>query len=100
MNDVASNALNFKAMIKENKKEQKKKIIIFLIFSAKKLTKQVERLQSQLSEEKSRNRELSAQLTEAADYKVLYVLIINTYIYTKELFKSYHVKPFSVILSI
>ncbi|XP_046812798.1 coiled-coil domain-containing protein 170 isoform X4 [Vespa crabro] len=37
---------------------------------AKKLTKQVERLQSQLSEEKSRNRELSAQLTEAADYKI------------------------------
>lgn len=31
--------------------------------------KQVERLQVQLSEEKSRNRELSAQLTEAADYK-------------------------------
>ncbi|KAL2740257.1 coiled-coil domain-containing protein 170 isoform X3 [Vespula squamosa] len=37
---------------------------------AKKLTKQVERLQSQFSEEKSRNRELSAQLTEAADYKI------------------------------
>ncbi|XP_029679120.1 coiled-coil domain-containing protein 170 [Formica exsecta] len=37
---------------------------------AKKLTKQVERLQVQLSEEKSRNRELSAQLTDAADYKI------------------------------
>ncbi|KAK2576999.1 hypothetical protein KPH14_011961 [Odynerus spinipes] len=37
---------------------------------ARKLTKQVERLQSQLSEEKSKNRELSAQLTEAADYKI------------------------------
>ncbi|TGZ48523.1 Coiled-coil domain-containing protein [Temnothorax longispinosus] len=37
---------------------------------AKKLAKQVERLQVQLSDEKSRNRELSAQLTEAADYKV------------------------------
>ncbi|KAL0134280.1 hypothetical protein PUN28_001231 [Cardiocondyla obscurior] len=37
---------------------------------AKKLAKQVERLQVQLSEEKSRNRELSAQLTEAADYKI------------------------------
>ncbi|XP_019699519.2 coiled-coil domain-containing protein 170 isoform X2 [Harpegnathos saltator] len=37
---------------------------------AKKLVKQVERLQVQLSEEKSRNRELSAQLTEAADYKI------------------------------
>nr|XP_012232065.1 PREDICTED: coiled-coil domain-containing protein 170 [Linepithema humile] len=37
---------------------------------AKKLVKQVERLQIQLSEEKSRNRELSAQLTEAADYKI------------------------------
>ncbi|XP_015172128.1 PREDICTED: coiled-coil domain-containing protein 170 [Polistes dominula] len=37
---------------------------------AKKLTKQVERTQSQLLEEKSRNRELSAQLTEAADYKI------------------------------
>ncbi|XP_050450535.1 coiled-coil domain-containing protein 170 isoform X1 [Cataglyphis hispanica] len=36
---------------------------------AKKLAKQVERLQVQLSEEKSRNRELSAQLAEAADYK-------------------------------
>lgn len=40
-----------------------------LSFSAKKLAKQVERLQVQLSEEKSRNRELSAQLTDAADYK-------------------------------
>ncbi|XP_024871816.1 coiled-coil domain-containing protein 170 isoform X2 [Temnothorax curvispinosus] len=37
---------------------------------AKKLAKQVERLQVQLSDEKSRNRELSAQLTEAADYKI------------------------------
>ncbi|KAI4496530.1 hypothetical protein M0804_000340 [Polistes exclamans] len=37
---------------------------------AKKLTKQVERTQSQLSEEKLRNRELSVQLTEAADYKI------------------------------
>ncbi|KAL6437713.1 hypothetical protein ACFW04_004235 [Cataglyphis niger] len=37
---------------------------------AKKLAKQVERLQVQLSEEKSRNRELSAQLAEAADYKI------------------------------
>ncbi|KAG7213282.1 hypothetical protein KM043_002582 [Ampulex compressa] len=37
---------------------------------AKKLGKQLERLQVQLSEEKSRNRELSAQLTEAADYKI------------------------------
>ncbi|XP_076628794.1 coiled-coil domain-containing protein 170 [Colletes latitarsis] len=36
---------------------------------AKKLSKQLDRLQGQLSEEKSRNRELSAQLTEAADYK-------------------------------
>ncbi|KYM77317.1 Coiled-coil domain-containing protein C6orf97 [Atta colombica] len=36
---------------------------------AKKLGKQVDRLQIQLSDEKSRNRELSAQLTEAADYK-------------------------------
>ncbi|XP_012541486.1 coiled-coil domain-containing protein 170 isoform X2 [Monomorium pharaonis] len=37
---------------------------------AKKLAKQIERLQVQLSDEKSRNRELSAQLTEAADYKI------------------------------
>ncbi|CAL1689015.1 unnamed protein product [Lasius platythorax] len=37
---------------------------------AKKLAKQAERLQVQLSDEKSRNRELSAQLTEAADYKI------------------------------
>ncbi|XP_077276565.1 coiled-coil domain-containing protein 170 isoform X3 [Temnothorax americanus] len=37
---------------------------------AKKLAKQVERFQVQLSDEKSRNRELSAQLTEAADYKI------------------------------
>ncbi|EGI59149.1 Coiled-coil domain-containing protein C6orf97 [Acromyrmex echinatior] len=37
---------------------------------AKKLGKQVDRLQIQLSDEKSRNRELSAQLTEAADYKI------------------------------
>ncbi|XP_017882526.1 coiled-coil domain-containing protein 170 [Ceratina calcarata] len=37
---------------------------------AKKLSKQIERLQVQLSEEKSRSRELSAQLTEAADYKI------------------------------
>lgn len=44
-------------------------ITSFLSFSAKKLAKQVERMQIQLSEEKSRNRELSAQLTEAADYK-------------------------------
>lgn len=42
----------------------------FLSFSAKKLAKQVDRFQVQLSEEKSRNRELSTQLTEAADYKV------------------------------
>lgn len=32
--------------------------------------KQIDRLQVQVAEEKSRNRELSAQLTEAADYKV------------------------------
>ncbi|XP_015108926.1 coiled-coil domain-containing protein 170 [Diachasma alloeum] len=37
---------------------------------AKKAAKQVERLQIQLAEEKSRNRELSTQLTEAADYKI------------------------------
>ncbi|XP_076239449.1 coiled-coil domain-containing protein 170 [Calliopsis andreniformis] len=37
---------------------------------AKKLSKQIDRLQAQLLEEKSRNRELSAQLTEAADYKI------------------------------
>ncbi|CAK9830412.1 Coiled-coil domain-containing protein 170 [Anthophora retusa] len=36
----------------------------------KKLSKQADRLQVQLLEEKSRNRELSAQLTEAADYKI------------------------------
>lgn len=44
--------------------------LFFLSFSAKKLARQVDRFQVQLSEEKSRNRELSAQLTEAADYKV------------------------------
>ncbi|KAF3427483.1 hypothetical protein E2986_02867 [Frieseomelitta varia] len=37
---------------------------------AKKLSKQIDRLQAQLLEERSRNRELSAQLTEAADYKI------------------------------
>ncbi|XP_017798067.1 PREDICTED: trichohyalin [Habropoda laboriosa] len=37
---------------------------------ARKLSKQTDRLQVQLSEEKSRNRELGAQLTEAADYKI------------------------------
>ncbi|XP_024943852.1 coiled-coil domain-containing protein 170 isoform X2 [Cephus cinctus] len=37
---------------------------------AKKLQKQVDRLQTQLTEEKARNRELSSQLTEAADYKI------------------------------
>ncbi|XP_076174340.1 coiled-coil domain-containing protein 170 isoform X2 [Ptiloglossa arizonensis] len=37
---------------------------------SKKLSKQIDRLQIQLSEEKSRNRELGAQLTEAADYKI------------------------------
>ncbi|XP_044593010.1 coiled-coil domain-containing protein 170 isoform X3 [Cotesia glomerata] len=37
---------------------------------AKKAMKQIDRLQIQLAEEKSRNRELSAQLTEAADYKI------------------------------
>ncbi|XP_076655762.1 coiled-coil domain-containing protein 170 isoform X2 [Halictus rubicundus] len=36
---------------------------------AKKLAKQLDRLQAQYLEEKARNRELSAQLTEAADYK-------------------------------
>lgn len=54
------------------KKWNKEKVrVVFLpfSFSAKKLAKQVERLQVQLSEEKSRNRELSAQLAEAADYK-------------------------------
>ncbi|XP_012062824.1 PREDICTED: coiled-coil domain-containing protein 170 [Atta cephalotes] len=44
--------------------------IHFIPSSAKKLGKQVDRLQIQLSDEKSRNRELSAQLTEAADYKI------------------------------
>lgn len=39
-------------------------------FRAKKLSKQTDRLQAQILEERSRNRELSAQLTEAADYKV------------------------------
>ncbi|XP_063990286.1 coiled-coil domain-containing protein 170 isoform X2 [Diachasmimorpha longicaudata] len=37
---------------------------------AKKATKQVERLQIQLAEEKSRNRELGTQLVEMADYKI------------------------------
>ncbi|XP_076297051.1 coiled-coil domain-containing protein 170 [Lasioglossum baleicum] len=37
---------------------------------AKKLAKQLDRLQTQYLEEKARNRELSAQLTEAADYKI------------------------------
>ncbi|XP_006611826.1 coiled-coil domain-containing protein 170 [Apis dorsata] len=37
---------------------------------AKKLSKQTDRLQAQILEERSRNRELSAQLTEAADYKI------------------------------
>ncbi|XP_054002966.1 coiled-coil domain-containing protein 170 isoform X3 [Hylaeus anthracinus] len=37
---------------------------------AKKLSKQIDRLQVQFAEEKSRNRELSSQLTEAADYKI------------------------------
>lgn len=37
---------------------------------AKKLSKQIDRLQMQLNDEKARNRELSAQLTEAADYKI------------------------------
>lgn len=40
------------------------------VFRAKKLSKQTDRLQAQILEERSRNRELSAQLTEAADYKV------------------------------
>ncbi|XP_033338083.2 coiled-coil domain-containing protein 170 isoform X1 [Megalopta genalis] len=37
---------------------------------AKKLVKQLERLQAQYTEEKARNRELGSQLTEAADYKI------------------------------
>lgn len=37
---------------------------------AKKFMKQLDRLQMQLADEKTRNRELSTQLTEAADYKV------------------------------
>ncbi|CAL7934683.1 unnamed protein product [Xylocopa violacea] len=37
---------------------------------AKKLSKQIDRLQVQLSEERSRNRELTMQMTEAADYKI------------------------------
>ncbi|XP_043480201.1 coiled-coil domain-containing protein 170 isoform X2 [Leptopilina heterotoma] len=37
---------------------------------AKKLSKQIDRLQMQANDEKARNRELSAQLTEAADYKI------------------------------
>ncbi|XP_023287530.1 coiled-coil domain-containing protein 170 [Orussus abietinus] len=36
----------------------------------KKLMKQLDRLQLQLNDEKARNRELSAQLAEAADYKI------------------------------
>lgn len=51
------------------KKGKRYERLSFLYFSAKKLAKQIERLQVQLSEEKTRNRELSAQLTEAADYK-------------------------------
>jgi len=51
------------------KNERRSEQFSFLSFSAKKLAKQVERFQVQLSDEKSRNRELSAQLTEAADYK-------------------------------
>lgn len=41
-------------------------------YRVKKVLKQVDRLSVQLAEEKSRNRDLSAQLTEAADYKVRY----------------------------
>ncbi|XP_078037995.1 coiled-coil domain-containing protein 170 isoform X1 [Augochlora pura] len=37
---------------------------------AKKLVKQLDRLQAQYTEEKARNRELGSQLTEAADYKI------------------------------
>lgn len=53
----------------EGAKEGASGFPFFLSCSAKKMVKQVERLQVQLSEEKSRNRELSGQLTEAADYK-------------------------------
>lgn len=40
---------------------------------AKKLMKQVDRLQLQLTEVKSQCRDLNAQLAEAADYKVFYI---------------------------
>lgn len=40
--------------------------------------KQIDRLQMQLTEEKSRNREISAQLTEAADYKVNLITLAGT----------------------
>lgn len=41
----------------------------------KKLLKQVERLQIQLSDSKAQCRELNAQLAEAADYKVNITLL-------------------------
>lgn len=43
----------------------------------KKLMKQVDRLQLQLSEAKSQIRDLNAQLAEAADYKVHYTKKIS-----------------------
>lgn len=48
------------------------------VFRAKKLSKQIDRLQAQILEEKSRARELSAQLTEAADYKACLLTVFIT----------------------
>lgn len=50
----------------------------------KKLVKQVDRLQIQLSEAKSQIRELTCQLTEAADYKV------KVFLYSA--ISSYHIQ--------
>lgn len=45
----------------------------------KKLVKQVDRLQLQLSEAKSQIRDLNSQLAEAADYKVILLLLEYTF---------------------
>jgi hypothetical protein len=45
-------------------------------FRVKKLLKQVDRLQLQLSEARAHSRDLKAQLADAADYKVTDILLI------------------------
>lgn len=75
MKQIYGNGFSFNSnalfmIVKCNVQIYQHEISNLILNRAKKFMKQLDRLQMQLADEKTRNRELSTQLTEAADYKV------------------------------